>query len=1066
MFSRFFIHRPIFAAVISIVIVIAGLVTLANLPVAQYPEITPPVVWVKALYPGANAKVLAETVAAPIEQQVNGVDGMLYMSSRCSNNGTYDLLVTFELGTDLDMASVLVQNRVAIAMPQLPEEVKRLGVTTEKQSTNIVQMITLTSPDDSFDQLYLSNYATLHLRDELARIDGVGGVVVYGADEYSMRLWLDPEKLRARGLTTNDVVAAIREQNVQVAAGQIGAPPAPAGQDFQYTINTLGRLSDVAQFEDIIIKTGQGGRITRVRDVARVEIGARSYSVMSRFNNNPSTAIAVYQSPGANALDLAQKIEAKMELLGAAFPQGLEYHIPFDTTRFVTASIHEVVETIVIAVILVFITLFVFLQDWRATLIPAAAIPVSLIGTFAVMGVLGFSVNMLTLFGIVLAIGIVVDDAIVVVENASRVMEERQVPAKEATLIAMQEITGPVVAITLVLMAVFIPTAFLGGITGELFRQFALTIATATFFSAVNALTLSPALCALVLRPGGSRHNFFFRAFNWTFDRGRNLYIRCVGGALRRSGIVMAIFVVLVAVTYLGFVRLPAGFLPQEDQGYAFVSAQLPDAASFERTLDVVGEINQILGSTEGIKDYVSVAGFSLRDFSRMPNAATFWVIFDPWEERKGPVLTQDAILGRLMQSFQQVQAAQVIAFAPPPIMGLGVSGGFTMMLQDQGDVGLTALEQTAQEMALDANAQTGLSRVYTTFRANVPQLYADIDRTRAKTLNVPLSEVFGTLQAYLGSAYVNDFNKFGRTYQVNIQAEPGFRDSADDIRRLEVRNTQGEMVPLGTMVSVEQSLGPQLITRYNMYPAAAINGQAAPGYSSGQALEFMEDMARSKLGPAMGIEWTDISFQEKAAGSGAVIFILAVLFVFLVLCAQYESWSIPFGVILAVPLALLGTVIGVATRAMDVNAYTQIGIVLLIALASKNAILIVEFAKEQRAAGKGIFEAAVEAARLRFRPILMTSFAFILGVLPLAVASGAGAASRQAVGTAVCSGMLAATFLTVLFVPVFYAVIQRISERFKRGKKSSGSTPDSHAMIAAREERISKAVRISPELW
>ncbi|NQT55500.1 MAG: multidrug efflux RND transporter permease subunit [Desulfobacteraceae bacterium] len=1038
MISRFFINRPIFASVVAIIIIIAGLVTLGVLPIAQYPEISPPTVAVSATYPGASATILLDTVAAPIEQEVNGVEGMLYMSSTCANDGTYNLTITFEVGMDMDMATVLVQNRVTTALPTLPEEVKNIGVTTKKKSTNIVLMIALTSPDGQYNDLYLSNYATLRIKDELARINGVGDVFTFGIGDYSMRIWLDPEKVKARNLTTNDVVNAIQEQNVQVAAGQIGQPPVPKGQNFQYVINTLGRLEDVEQFENIIIKTGQGGRITRVKDVARVELGSKTYSVIGLLDGKPTAILAVYQLPGANAIDLAKKIRAKMKELKGAFPQGLEYEIPFDTTLFVQASIDEVVETLFIAILLVFLTIFVFLQDWRATLIPAATIPVSLIGAFIAMGMLGFSLNMVTLFGIVLAIGIVVDDAIVVVENTARNIDEFNMETKEATIKAMDEVSGPIVATTLVLLAVFVPTAFLGGVTGQMYRQFALTISAATFFSSINALTLSPALCAILLRPKPEKRNVFFRAFDWTFGKTKSIYERTVGKAIRLTAIMLVLFLGLAGAAFFGFVSLPTGFFPVEDQGYVMISAQLPDAASLERTFEVSDMINKRVGAIEGIKNVLAVNGYSVLDGASSSNAAAFWIVFEDFDKRTTPALQQNALVGKIRQVISDIQEASVVVFVPPAIPGLGVSGGFQMQLQDRGGVGLSALEQMAQEMILDANGQTGLSNVYTTFRANVPQLFAEIDRTKAKTLGIPMSNIFSTLQAYLGSTYVNDFNKFGRTYQVNVQAESVFRVESEDIQRLEVRNNNGQMAPLSTLVSVEEILGPQIITRYNMYPAAPINGDAALGFSSGQALNLMEQMAKAKLPPSMGFDWTGMSFQEKAAGNPMIIFALAIIIVYFVLCAQYESWSISFCILLSVPLALLGTIIAVAVRAMDVNVYTQIGIVLLIGLASKNAILIVEFAKDARESGKGIIEAAAEAARLRFRPILMTSFAFIFGTFPLVVAQGAGAGSRQALGTAVFGGMIAATFLTVIFVPVYYVVIQGFSEWLSRGKKEN----------------------------
>lgn len=1033
MFSRFFIHRPIFAAVISIIIVIAGLVAARTLPISQYPEIAPPTVRVTTTYPGANANVVAETVAQPIEEQVNGVEGMLYMSSTCTNTGEYTLTVTFEVGTDLDMAAVLVQNRVAIAEPSLPEEVKRNGVATKKQSTNILLIATLSSPDSRFDTLYLSNYATLRIKDELARIDGVGDVVIFGARDYSMRIWLDPDKLRSRNLTTSDVIAALEEQNVQVAAGQIGQNPAPAGQSFQFTVNTLGRLQDAAQFENIIVKAGDEGRLIRVKDIARVELGAKNYAQTSQLNGKPSVAIGIYQLPGANALEVAERVEAKMAELGEAFPEGLQYRIPFNTTMFVDTAIDEVIMTLLIAVVLVFLTIYIFLQDWRATVIPALTIPVSLIGTFAVMAGVGVSINMLSLFGIVLAIGVVVDDAIVVVENTARNIDELGLSPREATILAMQEVTGPIIATTLVLLAVFIPTAFLGGITGQLYRQFALTVAVATVFSSISALTLSPALCAILLRPGKTQHRGLFRLFNLGFEKTQNLYARLLATLVRRATLTLLLFAVIAGAAFWGFGRLPTGFVPSEDQGYCFVSIQLPDAAAMERTLAVVDQVNQRLAAMDGIDSWVSIVGFSLIDGAASSNMATIWVVFDPWQQRTTAALGQDALVGRMFQEFGTIQEASIFAFVPPSIRGLGFAGGFLMELQDRSGVGLTTLQNVAQDMIGDANGQSKLQSVYTTFRANVPQLFADVDRTQAKTLNVPLSNVFNTLQAFLGSVYVNDFNKFGRTYQVKVQADGAFRSDVEDIRRLEVRDTAGRMIPLGTLVSVDRTVGPQLIKRYNMYPSATINGRAAAGHSSGEALAVMENLAAAKLPATMGYEWTGMSYQERTTtDQGLFIFALAVVFVYLVLCAQYESWTSPLAIILSVPLALLGTVSAVMLRGMEMNVYTQIGIVLLIALSSKTAILIVEFAKAKRDDGEGIVDAALEAARLRFRPILMTALTFVLGVAPLVIATGAGAASRQALGTAVFGGMLSATLLLVLFVPVFYVVIQQLSEKLR----------------------------------
>lgn len=1049
MFSRFFIERPIFAAVISIVIVMVGLVALVTLPIAQYPEISPPTVEVKASYPGANASVLAETVAAPIEQEVNGVEGMIYMSSTSANDGTYVLTVTFELGTNLDMAQVLVQNRVAIAEPRLPEDVRRQGVTVKKKSTNIVLFVALSSPDEKYDSLYIHNYATLRIKDELARIEGVGDVVIFGANNYSMRVWVNPEKLKARELTTQDVVSAIAEQNVQVAAGQIGQPPVPPGQDFQYSINTLGRLTDVEQFQDIVVKTADGTRTIRLKDVARVELGAQGYDQYFQTNGQPAAGIAIYQLPGANALDVAHNVRTTIERLKNEFPAGLVYSIPFDTTRFIDASIQQVYITLLEAMLLVFLVLFLFLQDWRATVIPAVTIPVSLVGTFAVMAMLGFSINMITLFAMVLAIGIVVDDAIVVVENVWQHMEKSGLSARDATIKAMSEISGAIVATTLVLIAVFVPTAFLPGITGQLYKQFALTIAVSTVFSSINALTLSPALSALILRPPNKgKRNVLFRAFNLVFDRGQESYERVLGGVTRRTLMMMLFFVVIAVGSGWGFVNLPTGFLPIEDQGYIIAGAQLPDAASQERTRAVVEQVNAILSKTPGVASWLSIGGLSILDSTVASNSAAFYIVFDDWSERTSPELRARGIVGRIRQAFARIEAALLFVFVPPPIQGLGVSGGFEMKVQDRGGVGHQQLQVAVQRMAQDGRAQSSLGTAYSNFRSGVPQLFVDVDRTKAKSLDVPLDSVFGTLQTYLGSSYVNDFNKFGRTYQVRVQAEPGFRISKDDIRRLEVRNRKGEMVPLGTLVTISDTLGPQVINRYNLYPAASLNGEAAPGFSSGEALSLVEEMAARLLPNSMGYEWTGISFQEKQVGGEAVmIFGLSILLVFLVLSAQYESWTSPLAVILAVPLALLGTVAVVGALGMDNNVYTQIGIVLLIGLATKNAILIVEFARELHAQGQSIVDAAVNAARLRFRPILMTALTFIFGVIPLVVASGAGAASQRAVGTAVFGGMVAATFFSLVFVPVFYVVCQGLSElRRAQGTRAKAAIKESSA--------------------
>ena len=1034
MLSRFFIHRPIFASVISLVIVIAGLVSQSSLPIAKFPEISPPTVQVTCFYPGANAEVVADTVAAPIEQEVNGVEDMIYMSSSSSDDGSYTLTVTFEIGTDMDMATVLVQNRVSIANSKLPEEVRRQGVTTKKQSTSIIQFIAFTSEDENHDALFLSNFATLSVKDELSRVKGVGSVTLFGASDYSMRVWLNPELLKARNLTTEDVVAAISEQNVQVAAGRLGEPPAEA--PFQLVINTLGRLNEVKQFEELIIKTS-GRRITRVKDVARVELGAKDYKYTSTYNGKPCATLSIYQLPGANALDVAQKIEDRLEALKKNFPEGLRYDIPFDTTKFVEASIKEVYSTLLVAVVLVVLVIFIFLQDWRATIVPCAAIPVALIGTFAALGFAGFSINMLTLFGVVLAIGIVVDDAIVVVENTDRFLSEG-LTSKEAAEKAMNEITGPVIATTLVLLAVFVPTAFMGGITGELYKQFALTISAAVIFSTINALTLSPALCGILMRKSSEQKIWFFRLFNRVFDSVTSIYGFVIGQFVRRVVIVLFLFVGLLALTGWGFMKIPTGFLPSEDQGYCFANIQLPDAASPARTQEVLEQMDKIAANTPGVTDWISVSGYSLLSATNGGNMGLMAIIYKPWEERQTPELSQESIVAHLRREFNKIQEGIAIAFIPPPIDGLGSAGGFQMQLQDLGGVGLAELQKVANEIVADGNSQAGLTGLSTTIRANVPQLFADINRTKVKTLDVPLSSVFNTLQSFLGSTYVNDFNKLGRTYQVRIQADHEFRVQSRDIRNLDVRNRSGDMVPIGTFVDVEDTFGPQVIQRYLLYPCAQINGEQAPGFSSGQALAMMEQMADQKLPQTMGYKWTGMSYQEKESSGGqAFIFGLAVTFVFLVLAAQYESWTSPAAVIAVVPLAVLGVVTALALRGADNNVYTQIGIVLLIALASKNAILIVEFASEQRRAGKSIREAAAFAAKMRFRAILMTAFSSILGFLPLLFASGAGAASRQAVGNSVVGGMVAATVFSLLFVPTFFVIFRGLSEWFGNAEKT-----------------------------
>ncbi|MBK9121384.1 MAG: efflux RND transporter permease subunit [Phycisphaerales bacterium] len=1040
--SRFFIDRPIFASVPSILITLMGLAAVFTLPVTQYPEITPPTVSVACSYPGASAEVVAETIAAPIEQQVNGVENMLYMSSQCANDGNYTLNVTFALGTNLDMAQVLVQNRVAQALPSLPDLVKQAGVTTRKRSPSIMLVVNLISPEGRYDQLYLSNYATIQIRDELARIEGVGDVVLFGQQDYSMRIWLDPERLAARGLTTVDVVNAVREQNIQVAAGQIGQPPAPPDQEFQYVLRTLGRLADAEQFGEIILKVGARQETVRLRDVARIERGAKSQDQTCRLDGRPSTGIAIFQMPGSNALETSARIRAKMEELKQGFPEDLDYAIVYDTTPFIAESIGEVFKALRDAVILVGLVVLVFLQNWRATLIPLVAVPVAIIGTFAVMAGIGYSLNNISLFGLVLAIGIVVDDAIVVVEAIEQHLE-RGKSARQAAHDAMAEVSGPIIAISLVLVAVFIPCAFIPGITGEFFRQFAVTIAVSTIFSAINSLTLSPALGALLLRAHGTRRDplttlldlllgWFFRIFNTGFGFSTAVYTAIVGRLLRLSVVVLLLYVGLGYLTIWSFNRVPGGFIPTQDKGYLLVNVQLPDSAAARRTEELIPRLEAIARATPGVAHTLAITGQSFLLGANGPNMASMFIVLDDFHHRQGPERGADAIAAQLrLRYFREIQEAQVAVFGAPPVDGLGNAGGFKLMVQDRANLGLTALQEQAANLAAQGNSNSDLVGLFSPFRANTPQLYVDIDRTKAKRLGVPLSDVFNTLQANLGSLYVNDFNEFGRTWQVKMQADAGFRHTAEDVRRLRVRNAAGAMVPLGTLASVRDTTGPLLINRYNMYPSAAIQGAPAPGVSTGAAILRMEQIAHSTLPAGLTFEWTEITLLQILAGSTALLaFAGAVVFVFLILAGQYESWTMPLAVILVVPMCILSSVTGVALAGLDINIFTQIGFVVLVGLASKNAILIVEFARQRRTAGAPRYEATLEACRLRLRPILMTSFAFILGVVPLLLASGAGAEMRRTLGTAVFSGMLGVTAFGILLTPVFYYVIQWFADR------------------------------------
>lgn len=1043
MISRFFILRPIFAAVVSIVIVLLGAVALVSLPISRYPSISPPTIQVSAIYPGANAETIAETVATPIEQEINGVEGMAYMSSVSTADGTMTLTIVFEVGTDLDIANVLVQNRVSIAETRLPEEVRRQGVSVSKQSPEITLFVAFYSPDGTLDSSFLHNFVKLNIEDEVKRVNGVGDVQTFGTGEFGMRIWLDPNLLKSRGLTTGDVMSAIQAQNVQVAAGKIGAPPIPAGQAFQFTVNTTGRFSEPEQFESIVVKVGENGSLVYLRDVARVELGSQTYDAEANFNGQPTAALAVYQLPGANAIEVADGVVSTLERLSKTFStsygDSLAYEVHYDNTDVVRSSIREVVVTLFITLVLVVLTVYIFLQSFRATIIPLVTIPVSLIGTFAVMAGLGYSINQLSMFGLVLVIGIVVDDAIVVVENTTRLIEEEKLSAKDAAIKSMLEVTGPVIATTLVLLAVFVPTVFMGGIVGELFSQFAVTISIATVFSSINALTLSPALCGILLRERG-KPLAPFRLFNSVLERTTNGLEGAVDRVIRVAFVGVVLFIGLSVVAIMGFASLPSGFVPQEDEGYCVTNIQLPEGASLERTAAVVSRASEISSSIPGIKGTLGISGYSIIDGSGGSNKGSLFVTFDHWDERATGDLSQEAIVAKLNAGLRQIQEGTAVAFSPPSLPGVGMSGGFSLALQDRGGVGLATLEQVAGAFNQTGATQSSIAGMYTSFRASSPQLFVEIDREQAQKLHVPLSEVFGALQAYLGSAYANDFVQFGRIFQVKVQADAQFRVTPDDILRLDVRNSFGDMVPLGSIVSIEEILGPQVVTHHNIYPSAKINGFTPPGVSSGQAMDTVRDMSSSQLPPSIGYEWTDLSYQEdKASGSTSIIFLFSIVLVYLVLAAQYESWTLPMSVCLAVPTALLGAVAAVMLRGFDNNVYTQIGVVLLIGLSTKTAILIVEFAKARRESGDSVRDSAVAAAKLRFRAVLMTAMSFILGVIPLLVASGAGAQSRQVLGASVFGGMLVATAVSVVSVPMLYFVVQSFSEKI-RGVNRNGS--------------------------
>lgn len=1053
-FSHFFIRRPIFAAVLSIFITLVGLIALWQLPIASFPEVAPPTVFVRARYPGASAETVAATVAMPLEQEINGVENMLYMSSACSADGSVAIQVTFKVGTDVDLAQVHVQNRVAVALPRLPEDVRRLGVEVRKRSPSMTAVITLISPKGELDEIFLSNYAYLQVKDVLARLPGVGDVFVFGTRDYSMRIWIDPEKAASRGLTAGDIVAAVREQNFEVAGGVFGQPPAPPDTQLQLVALVKGRLVTEEEFGNIIVHTDPTGRITRLRDVARIELGARDYNVDAYFNGMPTVALAVFQQPGSNTIETADAVRRAMAELSKRFPPGLEYRIARDDSEYIRASIREVIKTLFEAMVLVTIVVILFLQTWRASIIPMIAVPVSLIGTFAVMSALGFSVNNLTLFGLVLAIGIVVDDAIVVVENVERHIAEGKSPV-EATKVAMEEISGAVIAIALVLSAVFVPTAFLPGIQGKFYQQFALTVAVSTLISAFNALTLSPALCALLLQPHQEKRDlisrlihgsvgWLFTGFNRLFESSRAGYLRALRLVIRHGGVAMLLYAGLLALGWVGFRTVPTGFIPVQDKGGVFCYLQLPDGTALPRTREVSTRVYQLIKETPGVEAVVKLDGFSILSFGAQPNASTMIVRLEPFEKRRKTGLTSAKILAMLRPKLARVTEGVVAAFDLPPVDGLGSIGGFKLQIQDRANLGPQALQAAAFQMMAAANQDPRLFNVITTFRANVPQVFLDVDRDKAKAMQVPLSGIWETLGVYLGGLYVNDFNVFGRPFQVVAQADAPFRAKPTDVLNLKTRNLAGEMVPLGSVVTVRDTAGPTTVYHYNLYPSADLSGATAPGVSSGDAIRILEGLAARLLPPGMAIEWSELSLLEILAGrTGLLIFPLCVLMVFLVLAAQYESWTLPLAIILITPMSLLFAILAVWARGMDNNLFTQIGLVVLIGLACKNAVLIVEFARQLQAKGLTRFEAALEASRLRLRPILMTSFAFTLGVLPLMVAAGAGSELRRAIGTATFWGMLGVTLFGIFLTPVFYVVLRRmVGEKTRADNHSAAGQP------------------------
>jgi multidrug efflux pump len=1039
--AGFFIKRPIFAGVLSVIILVLGSISMFKLPISEYPEIVPPTVIVTATYPGANPKTIAETVASPLEQAINGTENMLYMSSQSTANGVSTLTVTFKLGTDIDTAQVQVQNRVAQALPKLPEEVRRIGVTTIKSSPNLTMVVHLLSPTDRYDSLYLRNYAILNVKDELARLPGVGQVELFGGGNYAMRIWIDPDKAAARGMTSSDIVNAIREQNVQVAAGAIGQQPLAKEVPYELSVNAKGRLVTEEDFSEIIVKNGPFGEKTKLKDVARIELGASDYSLRSLLNNKEAVGVPIFQSPGSNALELSDNVRAKMEELKKKFPEGLDYQIAYDPTRFVNKSIDAVIHTLLEAIILVVLVVVLFLQTWRASIIPLAAVPVSLIGTFAVMHLLGFSLNNLSLFGLVLAIGIVVDDAIVVVENVERNIALGFKPL-EATQRAMKEVTGPIIATALVLCAVFIPTAFISGISGQFYKQFAVTIAISTVISAFNSLTLSPALSALLLRDHAAKKDLFtrgldfllgwlFRPFNRFFDWSSRTYVNIVRRIIRFSVVALILYGGMVWLTYKAFEKTPTGFVPAQDKQYLIAFAQLPDGASLDRTEKVIRELSDIALKQPGVDNSIAFPGLSIQGFSISPNSGIVFVGLKPFEERTTPELSAEAIAGSLNAQFSQIKEALVLSLSPPPVNGIGTTGGFKMMILDRGDQGYDALYAQTQQLLGRVMQTQKFGQTYSGYTVNVPQLDADVDREKAKAAGVPLQNLFDTLQVNLGSVYVNDFNRFGRTWQVVAQADAPFRDEPEDIGKLKTRNLQGDMVPIGSLVKIKESSGPDRVTHYNGYLAADFNSAAGPGMSSGDAEALMEALAKETLAQGFEPSWTELVYQRILAGNSAVyVYPLCLLLVFLVLAAQYESLRLPLAIILIVPLCLLFSLAGVMLTNGDNNIFTQIGFIVLIGLACKNAILIIEFAREKQHEGMSPLEAALEACHLRLRPILMTSIAFIAGCYPLVVSTGAGAEMRRAMGTAVFSGMIGVTLLGLFLTPVFFVVLSNLGRK------------------------------------